>query len=187
MPYNATMVGKKSTSFNPYTVIAFSVLTSLAGAALILLLTRPPRGRPIELQPAPTPGPILVYVSGAVAEPGTYRLDYGSRVEDAVAAAGGALESANLDAVNLARELDDGDQVHIPEAGSAEAVFPLNINNATSEQLEQLPGIGPATARAIIDYREANGPFGEPEEIQNVPGIGPSTYKAIAEYITTGS
>jgi competence protein ComEA len=181
------MAGKKATSLNPYTVIAFGVLTGLAGAALIILLTRPPRGTPIELQPAPTPGAILVYVSGAVPAPGTYRLNYGSRVEDAVAAAGGALEDANLDAINLARELDDGDQVHIPEAGSDDVVFPINFNNATLEQLSQLPGIGPVTAQAIIDYRQAKGPFGEPEEIQNVAGIGPSTYEAIADYIITGN
>lgn len=173
----------------PYLWIAFGVLCGLIGAALILLLTSPPRGTEVPLLPAPTPRPIVVQVSGAVAVPGLYELDYGSRAQDAVDAAGGATDVANLDALNLARRLDDGDQVHVPiagEAGASSAVFPLNINIATLDEFSQLPGIGPVIAQAIIDYRNSHGDFQNPAEIQNVAGIGPSTFNSIEHLITTG-
>lgn len=173
----------------PYLWIGFGVLCGLIAAALILLLVSPPRGQGVELLPAPTPGAIWVHVSGAVAEPGLHELAYGSRAQDALEAAGGPTEDANLDALNLARRLSDGDQVHLPligEAGTAAAVFPLNINIATLDELSQLPGIGPVTAQAIIDYRESHGNFDDPAEIQNVAGIGPATYAGIEDLISTG-
>lgn len=173
----------------PYLWIAFGVLCGLIGAALILLLTGPSRGQAIELLPAPTPPAITVHVSGAVAQPGVYELDYGSRAQDAIETAGGATVDANLNALNLARRLNDGDQVHLPaigEAGTSAAAFPLNINIATLDELSQLPGIGPVTAQAIIDYRQSHGAFEDPAEIQNVAGIGPATFESIEDLITTG-
>ena len=149
---------------------------------------------------------IVVHVAGAVMHPGVYRLPLGSRVTDAMAAAGGALGSAATDAVNLARLLVDGEQVYLPtqeevasgsvggpESGasggggsSASSGGLVNINSASASELDTLPGVGPSTAQKIVDDREANGPFGKPEDLMRVPGIGESKYNALKDLVTTG-
>jgi competence protein ComEA len=134
-------------------------------------------------------GTLLVHVAGAVHRPGVYRLRQGARVDDAVTRAGGPRRRADLGAVNLAAELEDGRQILVPPrapaapagspaatspsggAGPAQGV-PLNLNTATLEQLDELQGIGPATAQQILDYREEHGGFGSVEELDQVPGIG---------------
>ena len=131
-------------------------------------------------------GALTVHVAGAVRRPGVYRLRTGARVDDAVRRAGGAVSRADLSALNLAAKLEDGRQVLVPArapvaaAGAAPAntspegpVVPLNLNTATPEQLDALDGIGPATARQIIDFRQSHGGFGSVEELGQVPGIGP--------------
>ena len=125
---------------------------------------------------------IVVDVAGAVHRPGLYHLATGTRIADAVAAAGGATAKADVTLVNLAAPLADGEQVLVPArgaAGSAAAgtpspTAPLDLNTASAEQLDALPGVGPATAQKIIDYRQAHGPFRSVDELQAVPGIGPS-------------
>lgn len=181
-------------------------------AAITGLLLRYQRPAPITIEPppptavptpTPTPGPILVYVSGAVAIPEVYALPAGSIVRDAVLAAGGLTSEADPDRINLAQRLNDGDHVHIPRVGEAASApateetasestaatptpsGPININTATQEELEWLPGIGPALAARIIAYREAHGPFTSPEQIQNVSGIGPAKYADIKALIVT--
>jgi competence protein ComEA len=153
--------------------------------------------------PTATPGPIRVYVSGAVAVPGVYSLAWDSRVDQAIAAAGGAAAAADLIQVNLAQRLSDGEQVHVPAHGevvppqlslqparkTATARPPsadrrINVNTANGNQLEALPGIGPALAQRILDYRQANGPFARPEDIKKVKGIGDSIFEQIKELIT---
>jgi competence protein ComEA len=156
-----------------------------------------------ESQPA-TGGPpaeVVVHVAGAVAHPGVYRLPAGSRVADAVAAAGGALGSAASDAINLARVLTDGEQVYLPVMGEVPpgavgapagtighsggpAAGPVDLNRASAADLETLPGIGPATAQKIIDDREKNGPFATVEDLMRVPGIGQKKLEALKEYVT---
>jgi len=147
--------------------------------------------------PAPTPAPIRVHVSGAVRQPDVYELPAGCIVKDAVEAAGGPTDNADLDGVNLAVELRDQQQVYVPRQGEAvpmspasegggAASGPVDINAATAAELETLPGIGPKTADTIVEYREANGPFGSIEDIMDVPGIGEGTFEKIKDKITVG-
>jgi competence protein ComEA len=174
-------------SGNPYLLIAFGVLIGLLAAGLILLLAGPRRGQVVELLPPPESAPVTVHVSGGVVQPGVYELPRGSRVQDALDAAGGPVDEADLDRINLARVLQDGQQIYVPLIGedSVESTrFPININVATAEQLSLLPGIGEVTAQAIVDYREAQGPFDRIEDIQDVAGIGPSTFETIKELIS---
>jgi competence protein ComEA len=127
---------------------------------------------------------LVVDVAGAVRRPGLYRLRSGSRIDDAIAAAGGVTAKAQLDAVNLAAPIADGEQVIVPgrgaggvaaasppAAGSSPSA-PLDLNTATLEQLDGLPGIGPVTAQKILDYRQAHGAFHSVAELEGVPGIG---------------
>jgi competence protein ComEA len=123
---------------------------------------------------------LVVDVAGPVRRPGLYRLPNGRRVNDAVAAAGGATARADLAAVNLAAPLADGEQIVVPargRAGAAAAVGgaaagPVDLNSATPEQLDSLPGIGPSTAAKIVAYREQHGAFRSLAELDAVPGIG---------------
>jgi competence protein ComEA len=124
---------------------------------------------------------LVVDVAGAVRRPGLHRLAQGTRIADAVAAAGGATAKADLALVNLAAPLADGEQIVVPArgsplaaAGSSASSAPLDLNSATPEQLDALPGIGPATAAKIIAYRQAHGPFQSVDELDAVPGIGPA-------------
>jgi competence protein ComEA len=139
-------------------------------------------------------GALVVHVAGAVRRPGVYRLRAGSRVADAVRRAGGARRRADLGAVNLAAELQDGRQVLVPlrargggvaaaAGGAAPPGVPLDLNTATAEQLDELDGIGPATAQQIIEYREAHGGFGSVEELDQVPGIGETRLAALRDKV----
>ena len=133
--------------------------------------------------PTATPSPILVYVTGAVRNPETtYRLPYASRVSDAIEAAGGFTEMADRSLVNLAAVLRDGDQVHSPSADSAAPELPTPpggamvwVNSATAEELQTLPGVGPALAERILQYREQTGSFTVLADLDNVPGVGEAT------------
>jgi competence protein ComEA len=128
----------------------------------------------------------VIDVAGAVRRPGLYRLHSGSRIDDAIAAAGGATAKAQLDTVNLAAPIADGEQIVVPRRGVVGAApassasagsspsAPLDLNSATLEQLEALPGIGPVTAQKILDFRQQHGAFHSVEELQGVPGIGPA-------------
>ena len=125
--------------------------------------------------------PVVVDVAGAVRRPGLYHLARDARVADAIAAAGGALPRADVDAVNLAAPVADGVQVLVPRrvAGGASpgapggaGAGPVNLNSATAEELDTLPGIGPSTAAKIVAYRQAHGAFRSLSELDAVPGIG---------------
>ncbi len=132
-------------------------------------------------------GELLVYIVGAVKEPGVYELPAGSRVYDAVKAAGDVLPYADLIEINMADPLEDGTKIHIPL--NPDLVDPrgnglIRINSATAKELEALPGVGEATAEKIYKYREEHGPFRQKEDLMKVPGIGEAKYKKLADRIT---
>lgn len=172
------------------TLIVFGILIVVIVVAAALLITTRPQPVKITLnppQPTPTalptstPSPITVYVTGAVAQSGQlFTLPPGSRVQDALAAAGGTTDAADLERVNLADILHDGDQVDVPEKGTQTVLATpsagevIHINTASVEEIDTLPGIGPALAQRIIDYREANGSFTSLDELDAVEGVGPS-------------
>jgi competence protein ComEA len=141
-------------------------------------------------------GRVAVHVAGHVRHPGLVRLPAGSRVQDAIRAAGGATAGADLDAVNLARKLTDGEQVLIPgpgdpppplppDAGAAPGTpsAPLDLNTATVEQLDALPGVGEVTAGRIVAYRSAH-PFTTVDELLEVPGIGQRRFEQLRDLVT---
>ncbi len=178
----------------PWQLVAFGLMLGLLSAALILLVILRPTGQPIEILPAPTPLPLVVDVSGEVLTPGVYTLPQESRVADAVSAAGGLLENADTSMINLAARMKDGDKVWIPSKGAA-ASSPLeypsrsssvaiNLNTATAQELETLPGIGEVKANQIVAYREEHGFFLNIEDLLNVPGIGPELLEKIRSEIT---
>jgi competence protein ComEA len=145
---------------------------------------------------------ILVHVVGAVVSPGVVRVPTGARVLDAVAAAGGPALDADLARVNLAAKLFDGQRVAVPRAGevapavvdggggaadgsaAAEVAGPVDLNNATAVQLDTLPGVGPATAAAIIAYRTQHGPFRTVDALGDVKGIGPARLEQLRPLVT---
>ena len=131
-------------------------------------------------------GEVVIYVAGAVANPGVYGLPAGSRVADALKAAGGLLGEADPGQLNLAEKVRDGQKVHVPRMGETAPSGAggnggslVNINTADARQLEQLPGIGPKLAQSIIEYREKKGGFRSVEELRGVKGIGPSKLEEI--------
>jgi competence protein ComEA len=147
---------------------------------------------------------LTVHVAGAVKSPGVYRLRQGARVNDGVERAGGATTSADLDSVNLATLVTEGEQIYIPKRGEKPrtitsrpqlnvgdaasnrvtgggevAARVININLASATELEHLPGVGPATAKAIVAYREKYGAFNTVEDLLKVRGIGPAKLSEI--------
>ncbi|MBI4935749.1 MAG: helix-hairpin-helix domain-containing protein [Actinobacteria bacterium] len=140
---------------------------------------------------------LVVHVAGAVAHPGVYRVAPASRVIDAVDRAGGLAGDAQPDALNLAAPLIDGERVYVPRVGESVPVAtpavgevsdapagPVNLNRAEADELDQLPGVGPATAAAIIAHREQHGPFASVDDLADVRGIGPAKLEALRGLVT---
>ena len=143
---------------------------------------------------------VLVHVAGSVAEPGVYELAGDARVRDAIVAAGGPTPAADWNALNLAAAVVDGVKVYVPSVGeevappltvlsdpgpAGQPSTPIDVNAATASELESLPGVGPATATAIVDERERNGPFLDVADLERVPGIGPAKLDALRDLVTT--
>ena len=145
---------------------------------------------------------IKVYVTGEVVNPGVIELNVGDRIEDAIKAAGGTTDSANLEKVNLAYKLEDGQKPYIPNINEKEEVVILStengenvvkdveksngkidINNAKIDKLCEIPGVGETLAKRIVDYRDQNGKFKNIEDLKNVSGIGEKKFESIKEYI----
>jgi competence protein ComEA len=186
------LVSDKSRRLLEFGQLVASVVLTIAilGGIVTLFLNRPapvtftiipapPSATPL---PTPTPGPLKVYVTGAVIDPGNvYTFNPGARVQDAVTAAGGFALDADIARVNLAAVLHDGDQVDVPSVRSSRPGAgpilptqsgPIRINTATAADLERLPGVGTALAQRILDYRARNGPFKSFADLDKVPGIG---------------
>jgi competence protein ComEA len=174
------------------------VLVTLVNLALVgglFFWLQRPAPSPVEIIP-PEPTPVL--------RPDVYRLPPGSIVKDAIQAAGGATDDADLDSINLAQELHDQERLYVPSIGESDAPPPvtgaeptppsgegtpsdkIDINTATAGELETLPGIGPVLAESIIQHRDANGPFMSIEDITLVSGIGDKTYDKLKDRITVG-
>jgi competence protein ComEA len=151
--------------------------------------------------PVPSPEPIVVHISGAVTNPGVYRLASDARVEQAVQAAGGLAPDAQAEVFNLASRISDGQMIYVPRRGETPPAAPLfslpqnegssptgsqpvNVNTASQTQLEALPCIGPALAGRIIAYREANGPFRALEDLDLVKGIGSACLADLKDLVT---
>ncbi len=166
---------------------------SATGAA-----TQSASGGPASLQPAVVPATVVVHAAGAVKSPGVYLLPIDARVDDVLHAAGGAEATADLDVVNLAQPVKDGDRVFFPRVGQAtpvpvtlqaavvaqpdadvSALGPVDLNSATAEQLDALPGVGPATAQRIIEFRDSHSGFRSVNQLLDVPGIGESKLAAL--------
>ena len=175
------------------------ILIALGGTLILLsrpepvLITINPPHATATPAPTSTTAPFMVYVTGEVALPEQlYTLPFGSRVSDAVAAAGGFTDSANQSLVNMAGIVRDGDQVHVPSIrevdDDSELPTPsggqlVYINSATQAELVSLPNVGPAVAERIIEYREQVSPFASLADLDEVPGIGEATLEKLADLI----
>lgn len=144
-------------------------------------------------------GSIVVYISGAITNPGVYTLATSARVNDLVKMAGGLSDNAEQSAINLASPISDGEHVHIPAQGEVAVAIDnaqggvqgeesgkININTASAAQLEELPGIGPALSQTIITWREDNGRFTSPEDLLEVSGIGQAKYAKLKDLVSVG-
>jgi len=172
------------------------VLAVVAGAAALAVLfiawRSGPREEPVPVVSASTvvssltATELVVAVSGQVARPGLVHLPPGSRVADAIQAAGGPLPGVDLSTVNLARKLNDGEliAVGVPAAG-ADPASPskVNLNTATLAELDTLPGVGPVLAQRIIDHRTKRGPFRGVEDLRQVDGIGEETFARLKDLV----
>ena len=192
--------------YRPYLAMLILLIVVLAGTIFFLRRTEPP---PLVIttptaRPTPTIATIIVDVRGAVNKPGVYSLTAGSRVQDALAFAGDTVSNADTRALNLARKLNDGEQLYVPVQGEATPVplppasgsrssaatptkAPLgkiNINTATLAELDLLPGIGPSIGQRIIDYRTQNGDFKKIDDLKKVRGIGDAMFDQIKDSVT---
>lgn len=199
-----------------YHQIIFGILIGLLAAGLLSLVNRPNHGEPITLSPPPTQTatpaprptstetPVYAQIKGEVNNPGIYQLSENSRLGDLISAAGGLTNDANESFINYALRIRDGDYIFIPAEGqeipdiarnSSVNVFseqkvginyPIDINHASQQDLESLPGIGTTKAEDIIEYREMIGSFLTIEGLLEVSGIGPATLDALRDYIICG-
>jgi competence protein ComEA len=175
-----------------------AVFVSLA----VLLVRKPEPPRVVVQAPAtrpvaspPVPALLVVHLSGEVIMPGVYQLPVGARIDDALKAAGGPTESGDIQRLNLAARLADGQQIVVPRrvnpimttfANSSPSPTPgrLNLNVASVVELDQLPGVGPVTAQRIVAYREQHGPFKSVDQLREAKLVNAPTFEKIKEQLT---
>jgi competence protein ComEA len=156
------------------------------------------RSAPVKVTRGGAAGAAFVHVTGAVRRPGVYRLPPWARLDAAIRRAGGATRAADMNGVNLAAKVSDGQQVVVPRRvseadtaaapsgmapGTAAGTAPISLNTATAEQLDQLEGIGPTTAQKILDWRKQHGGFRSVDDLQQISGIGPKRFEALKEKV----
>ncbi len=168
------------------------VIVAVSGGIAFLVRRTVSPGVEIVIPTATPTVEARAYISGAVGSPGVYAVEQGERLADLVEKAGGALEEADLERVNLAQSVKDEAHFHIPRRGeelptATPGSGRIDINTASVEALMALPGIKEAKAQAIVDYREQNGPFQTTDELMNVSGIGPVIYENVHDLITVGA
>jgi competence protein ComEA len=172
------------------------VAVGTAGSSVTL--PPPPQvAAPVASQPVSSR--VVVHVAGEVVRPGVYELQTPARVHQAIDLAGGATPTGDLDGLNLAASLTDGERVYVPTVGEVDPAGvpsgapveatstpqgPIDLNSGSAADFDTLPGVGPATAAAIVDDRERNGPFASVDDLDRVPGIGPSKLEALRELVT---
>ncbi len=180
------VIGAYGLPADPPPQVARTVLTPTDG---------PPTSAEVSIGDVRALWPLRVYVSGAVAQPQVVTVPVGSRVADVLEAAGGPRPEADLEALNLAAAVADGQHVivptrmvasPVPQATATLPVVPIDLNTASAAELEGLPYIGASRAAEIVAYREAHGPFRKPEDLLAVPGIGPTIYARIKSLVTVG-
>lgn len=184
--------------------LPLAVSSSVPADTLPVPTAVPAPSTPGVVGPAAPAAEIVVHVAGEVRSPGVYVLSDGARVHDAIDRAGGPSAGADLDGLNLAAALADGQRLYVPAigdlepgehlplipAGGADAGpvggepdGPVDLNRAGASELDLLPGVGPATAQAIVDDRERNGPFATVDDLERVPGIGPTKLDALRDLV----
>lgn len=174
-------------------LMAILGLAVVGGSALVLARTTDPGAPPIKRVAATTSATqqeiLVVHVAGMVVSPGVYELPRGSRIKDALAAAGGPIEGADVNALNLAEVLTDGQKIVVTKPGEAppseDTQVPagkINLNTAAKAQLEELPGVGPVLAQRIIDYRQKK-KFTSIRQLMEVDGFGPKKYESLKDLI----
>ena len=191
--------------YRPYLAMLILFVIALIGTIFFLRRPEPPAAVTIAtVTPRPTASPasIIVDVRGAVNKPGVYPLPLGSRVQDALTLAGDVTSSADTRLLNLARRINDGEQIYVPLIGEATPTVvatpgkgvqlnaptkipsgKINLNTATLAELDTLPGIGPAIAQRILDYRAQNGDFKTIDDLKKVRGIGDALFNQIKDLI----
>ena len=169
-------------------------------ATVVFLINGMTTAKSVEVSSAPTipadqvvvqAATIYVHIVGEIKSPGIYQLESGSRLMDAIFAAGGLTNSADQASVNLARELTDGEQIVVFKTGEAPQVSgttasqgkQISLNRASQAELEELPGVGPALASRMIDWRSANGGFKKKEDLLNISGIGDKLFAGIKDEV----
>ena len=177
---------------------------AVVGACLVVVLrtSDPPaphvhRETPaVQASPLPDPKTMMVHVAGQVRSPGVYEMAEGSRVTDAISAAGGPLEGSDGNALNLAAAVSDGQKITLTKPGEAPppddagggssgaAPGKINLNTANQAQLEELPSVGPVIAQRIIAYRQTKGRFTSPRQLMEVSGVGPKKYESMKDLVT---
>jgi competence protein ComEA len=183
----------------PSRKVIFMLLGLTAICAFVISSLGPSTAKTVSLASASPDAPKIespsfyVHIVGQVTNPGVYALDVGSRLFDAVVAAGGFLDKADQTSVNLARPLTDGEQIVVLKIGQTTSSIGggstgpaglISLNRASEAELESLPGVGPALAGRIIDWRSANGGFKKKEDLLNVGGIGDKLFAGMAKSLT---